>query len=157
MNRPGVFKLYKNKGAVNFLIIPPKFDNNGWVTKPGAILLEAAPGLGKQQWDWDKKLTFAISLTDMCSLIDRDPAKRRIFHEHNEAPKTLEFRPGEGQYAGTYMMQLSEGKGDSRKTVMVPFSDGEYQIVIRLILAAAPLLINWTPNALEYTNQRRSS
>ena len=155
--RPGVLKFYKGKGAAAFSLLPPKYDQRGYMSKHGAILLEVAPGVGRQKWDWDQKLTFAVSIADICNLLDADPSKRRIYHEHQENPKVLEFRKGEGQYAGTYMMSLSQGKGDERKQVLVPLSGGEYQLLMRLFVQTTSSLLGWTENAVEAQVRRRNS
>lgn len=155
VNRPGIFKLYKKKGAAAFALLPPKYDERGYMIKHGAVLLEVAPGIGKQQWDWDQKITFAISLADICLLVDRDPEKRRIFHEHNNKAKALNFQEGKGDWAGTFMMSLSEGKGENRKTFSVPLTNGEFQIIIRTLAQLVPLLLNWTENAMEAQVKRR--
>ena len=153
--RPGVLKLYKGKGAAAFSLLPPRWDEKGYMSKHGGVLLEVAPGVGRQQWDWNQKITFAISIADICNLLDADPAKRRIFHEHQDSPKVLEFRPGEGQYAGTYTLNLTEGKGDNRKSLMVPFSNGEYQVLMRLLMQTVPLLLGWTENVVETQARKR--
>lgn len=155
--RPGVWKLYKSKGAAAFSLLTPLYDERGYMSKHGGILLEVAPGVGRQQWDWDSKITFALSIADICNLIDSDPQKRRIFHQHNDNPKVLEFRQGKDQHAGTYMMGLSQGKGDSRRTLSVPFSNGEYQVLIRLLVQTIPLLLGWTDNVVETQVKRRLS
>lgn len=155
--RSGPLKFYKGLGAVQFTVLPPRWDDKGYMSKQGAILLEAAPSSGRQQWDWDQKITFAISITDICNLVDMDPAKRRIFHDHQDTPKVLEFQAGEGDYENTYMMNLSEGKGSGRRTVRVPFSSGEYQILMRLLVQVSPLMIGWTDNVVEAQAQRRNS
>lgn len=153
--RPGIWKIYKGKGAAAFTLLTPKYDERGYMIKHGAILLEVAPSVGRQQWDWNQKMKFAISLADICNLIDADPNKRRIFHKHNENPKVLEFHAGTGDFEGTYMLTLSEGSGGSRKQYSVPFTNGEYQVLIRLLIQTVPLLIGWTDNVVETQIDRR--
>jgi hypothetical protein len=155
MTRPGVLKFYKGKGAAAFSIIPPRWDDKGYMEKHGAVLLEACPAIGKEQWDWDQKIKFAISVQDICNLIDSDPKKRRIFHMSGETPKTVEFIPGSGQWEGTYQMQVSEGQGDGRKAFMVPFSNGEYTLLVRLLLSVCPMLLGWSEDAVQSANTRR--
>lgn len=157
MSRPGLLKLYKGKGAASFSLISPQYDDRGFMSKHGAILLEVAPSVGKQEWDWNQKMKFAISIADICSLADPNPDKRRIYHEHNDTPKTLEFREGEGAYAGTFMMTLSEGKGASRKSFSVPLTGGEFRVLMGLFSSTVPLLLGWTDNAMEGQVRQRSN
>lgn len=155
--RPGVLKFYKGTGAAAFSLIPPQYDNGGYMSKQGAVLLEAAPSVGKQQWDWDQKITFAISIQDVADMLDSDAKKRRIYHKHQDTAKVLEFVPGQGDYAGTFMMNLSLGTGDNRKVVRVPFSNGEWTVLVRMLLSACPLMLAWSENAIQNQNRGRGS
>lgn len=163
MARPGVLKFYKGSGAAAFSILPPRYNEAGYLDKQGAILLEAAPSVGRQQWDWDQKITFAISISDIAGMLDSDPTRRRIFHKHDQTPKVLEVTPADpdGPHAGTFMMNLSMGKGDTRRQIRVPFNNGEWTVLVRLLLHACPLLIGWTEGAVndtvQRTNQRRNA
>lgn len=145
--KSGSFRVYKSLGAAQFRVLPPRYNAAGYIDKNGAILVEVAPGnkdRNNPQWDWDKKISFAISIEDLTFLFDGvNPKARRLFHDHNNTPKTLEFVPGTGDYEGTYMLNVSSGKGDSRQTVMVPFTNGEYNVTMGLLSRTAPLLIGW--------------
>lgn len=155
VNKPGVLKFYKGVGAAAFKVLPPRYDRNGYMTKHGAILVEAAPCVKTQQWDWNQKITFAISVADICNIVDPDSSKWRIFHKNDETNKVLEFKPGTGNYEGTWNMYLSQGQGPDRQSVMVPFSGGEHAILIRLLVSACPLLIGWSDSAIQGSSQRR--
>jgi len=148
--RSGVLKIYKKSGAAQFSLIPVKRDEQkGYVTKEGAILVEAAPCNGTDANGninalWKEKIKFAISIADVAQLMDRTKEKVRLYHKFNGASKSLEFQQGQGNWAGTYMMQIQEGSGDSTKKVSVPLSNGEYELIMRLLIgAAAPKLIGW--------------
>lgn len=150
--------LYKGTGAAKFGILPPKMrkdpkSGNWFVERAGAIFLEAAPSSGRQQWDWSKKIQFAIGVQDICNLVDSnmqaDPKGRRLFHDQSKNPnsdsdaaKTLEFEPG--QVEGTFMMKLSEKeRGGQWSSVIVPVSNGEYQVLMRLLVSSVDKLLGW--------------
>jgi len=146
--KTGQHKVYKNTGAVVFGLIPARHNEKGFVEKAGAVLVEAAPAEGKgpnglPKYNWDRKITFAIGVQDISNLLSENPKLNRLFHEHDKHPKILQFTPGEGKYAGTYMMNLSMGKGSDRATVGVPFDSGEWTVLVRLLVAALPKLIAW--------------
>lgn len=145
--RSGNYPIYKSAGAAQFSLMPPKFDNKGFLIREGAVLLEAAPGDGNKddpKWDWEKKIKFAIGLPDIAILLDQVKEQIRIVHDNKGVLKTLELKPGAGQWEGTFTMYLTEGPKDNRKEVRVPISNGEYQLLMRLLGSAAPLLIGWT-------------
>lgn len=146
MKRPGSFKIYKKVGALQAGLLLPKYNKDGYIEKEGAILFEMAPGAGDQIWDWKNKINFAMSYTDIANFID----KKRIYHEHQETPKALEIQVGEGKYQGTYMLKLSAGTKENPKGyVSVPLTNGEFQLLTRLLIDSVPLLINWTTNVME--------
>lgn len=145
----GTYQIYKSKGAAQFSLMVPKFNEKGFVTREGAIFLEAAPGNGNKDnpvWDWEQKVTFAIGLPDIAIMLDQTKDAPRLVHDNQGTVKTLEFKPGTGNFEGTYLMSLSEGAKDGRRQVTVPLSNGEYNLLLRLFSGAAPLLINWSSN-----------
>lgn len=149
-SRSGIFKIYKGIGAAQFSIIPPRRGEKGFIEKDGAVLVEVAPCQGKDSRGninalWDQKIKFAISIADMCNLMDTaNPKAGRLYHNFNGTSKVLEFVPGEGSYAGTWKLQVQQGKGDALQRVMVPLSDGEYNMIMRLLIGiAAPKIIGW--------------
>jgi hypothetical protein len=149
MERSGVLKIYKSTGAAQFSLIPCRRDDRGFVSKEGAVLVEVAKCSGKSAdgniiADWGNKINFAINIADLCNLMDSNPKNSRLFHNFKGTSKSLEFQPGEGKYQGTWKLQVGSGSGSDRQQVMVPLSDGEYQMIMRLLIGvAAPKLLGW--------------
>ena len=149
--RSGVLKIYKNTGAAQFSLIPCRRDEDrGFVTKEGAVLVEVAPCDGKDANGnikalWDRKLKFAINIADLSNLMDTvNPKASRLFHKFQGNTKSLEFRPGQGKYEGTYMLTVQQGSKPNLETVAVPLTNGEYNMIMRLLIGvAAPKLIGW--------------
>jgi len=152
MAKGASFAIYKSNGAAKFSMLPPRHNEKGYVERAGAIFLEVAPASGKQEWDWDKKIAFAIGVQDICNLIDTnlqsDEKRRRLFHDQSKNPgssnnsvKTLEFEPG--QWAGTFMMKVSEKDGDAWRNVTVPITDGEYKVIRGLLTQSVSTLLGW--------------
>ena len=146
-NYPGTMPIYKKSGAAQFTLMEPKYDENGRITKNGGILLEVAGSRdgGDKSYDWANKISWAFGTTDICQLFENPDAPQKLIHSSpNGSTKSLEFQPGTGKYAGTYMMNVGEknSNGDFRK-VNVPLSSGEYTVLLRLFMSAAPLIIGW--------------
>ena len=141
MTKHGTFAIYKKKGAAKFTLLPPRWaPEDKYVEKEGAVLLEAAPGVGDQKWDWQSKINFAISVQDVCNLLDDEEKKHRLFHDHGGEIKTLEFKPGDG---GSFMMYLTQGKAEAKQTIVVPISSGEWQVFIRVLINACSKMLAW--------------
>ena len=150
MAKSGTFAIFKGKGAAKFSQISARRNENGWVEKNGAVLLEAAPVVGKRpdglpNCDWNQKISFAIGVPDVCNLLETDPKKSRLYHQNERSgtTKSLQFVPGTGNYAGTYMMHLSEKSRDGEKKISVPFSAGEYMILQRLLVGSTQMMLGW--------------
>lgn len=151
MAKSGVFGIFKGKGAAKFSQIGVRRNDNGWVDKNGAVLLEAAPVVGKRpdglpHCDWGQKISFAIGVPDVCNLLESDPKKSRLFHknERSGTTKSLQFIAAtDARYAGTYMMHLSERGPNGEKKISVPFSAGEYMILQRLLVASTQMMLGW--------------
>lgn len=152
----GTYAVFKGNGAAKFTLMRPRHGEprklrsgemaEGFVTKNGAVLLEAAPTAGKRpdglpNVDWDRKITFAIGVPDVAQLLD--PKTEKLVHKTDTTTKTLAFQPGEGKYAGTYNMYLSAYEGNNRQNVHVPFSAGEFAVLQRLLVSALPAMLSW--------------
>ena len=139
---PASFNIYKKSAAAQFTLLPPRRDDNGRVNKTGAVLLEMAPSQGEKSYDWKSKITFAFGINDLTQFFN-DPSSPRwgsFYHDNDGTGKKLAISPGEGKYAGTFMMSLSSG--DSR--VSVSLSSGEFQVLGRLFTAALPKMLGWS-------------
>lgn len=149
MSKSGTLKIYKNTGAAQLSLIGCKRDDRGFVSKEGAVLVEVASCNGKDGdgnilADWQNKISFAINVADLCNLMDEYNDKaHRLFHNYKGTVKSLEFQPGTGKYEGTYMLRVNEG-GKDGKTITVPLTNGEYNMIMRLLIGvAAPVLLGW--------------
>lgn len=142
MTYPTSFNIYKKSAAAQFTLLPPRRDENGRISKAGAILLEMAPSAGEKSYDWkNNKITFAFGVNDLTQFFD-DPSSSKwgnFFHDNDGTTKKLTITHGEGKYEGTYMMGLSSG--DSR--VSVSLSGGEFHVLTRLFAAALPKILGW--------------
>lgn len=148
----GIFAIYKGTGAAKFSIMWPQRgparqlpngkQAEGFITKNGGVLLEAAPAIGKRPdglplYDWKQKITFGIGVPDITKLLD--PKTQKLIHKKGDLIKTLSFQPGEGKYAGTYKLFLSENK----RNVFIPLDAGEFTALQRLLVGVMPKLMAW--------------
>ena len=137
------FNIYKKSAAAQINLLPPRKDDNGRISKAGAVLLEMAPAQGEKSYDWkNSKLTFAFGMNDLVQFFD-DPSSPRwgsFFHQNGGVNKKLTISHGEGRYEGTFMMSLSSGED----RISIPLTGGEFQVLGRLFTAALPKMIGWT-------------
>lgn len=144
----GQFPIYKNKAAAQFSYIPLRRDPKGNVSKNGGILVEVAPALTEDNYDWSQKISFAFGIADLCRLMENPEAPPRLVHEtpNSTLIKSLEFTPGTGNFAGTYMMKVSETDSadkTKKKFCQVPLSSGEYRVMMKLFTDLSSTMIGW--------------
>jgi hypothetical protein len=144
---PGTFPIYKKIAAAQFTLLPPRRDDNGRISKNGAVLLEVAKSSGERKYNWSEKISFAIGMSDICNIMENPDNPPRLVHQMpgSDVVKSLELQPGEGRYEGTYMLKLSENnkKANVSKFVSVPIGAGEYQVMMRMLMHASPLIVGW--------------
>ena len=148
------YEIFKSKGCAKFSPIPPRIESNGEVlsvSKKGAILLEVASVKmangqpikvgGNLSYDWENKISFAIGIADITRLLDDQP---KLIHDMDGIIKTLQFTPGTERFEGTYLLHINEkGNDGNRKSASVPFSGGEYALLMRLLVESASQLLGW--------------
>ena len=145
---PGTYAVFKKVGAAKFTPIPPTYSTesdkygNYRLEKNGAVLLEVAKSNDGKIWDWQNKITFAIGIADIALIFNADGGECRIVHDNDGAIKTLALQPGEGKYAGTWKLMLSD-KSKDQGMIMVPLSAGEYAVLMELLVSALPKLVAW--------------
>lgn len=148
--KPGIYPVYKKSAAAQISLINPQFNDKGWLEKSGAIFIEAAPAIGKDEHDnitygWKdqtKKVSFSLGVNDLSLLFDN--FEKSIVHEYQGKIKSLTFKAGEGKYEGTYMMniQVTESK-DEKRFVTVPFTAGETRYFTELMKVATHKILGW--------------
>jgi len=143
---PGSYSIYKKSAAAQFTLMPPKTDENGRISKNGAVLLEVATG-SDRKYDWSEKISLAIGMQDLCLWFSDPDNPPKLHHQapNSNYLKQLEVLPGEGKYAGTFMLKVGEKNNETNnyKNVNVPLTGGEYTVLLRLLMSAAPKMINW--------------
>jgi hypothetical protein len=148
----GQFKVYKRIGAAQIKPIYPQFrvdegKDAEYLVREGTLLIEAAPGVGEKEYNWEEKISFSLATADVAKLLSNLDAPPELVHSPPDSSvmKTLLFKPGEGKYAGTYMMNLRETNTSTKKTraVSVPFDAGEFALLTRILVDMVPKLLGW--------------
>jgi hypothetical protein len=170
---PMQYSVYKKRhGAAQFSLLPPtcycrecrkKFssksqhvDCSGKVEqKQGAVLVEATNGSAANRYEWDKKISFAMSAEDLGRILNAFARgeKVRLLHDPNitqvgkegQVIKSIEFTPNKD---GGYLMILAQTDqgftGDDRcHRQQVPLSSDEVRMLRILFSSVIPRLFAW--------------
>lgn len=150
--KPLAFSIYKGVkgkfGATRFEFIPP-FSNMKRKKKDGAILITASNATAPNVYDWDNKIVFALSVTDVGAFLDGiKKGNVKLYHdpgmksdEQGQVTKGLEVTKPEDK--DSFWFKLREKQGETTKEVNLPISLQEMLILDNLLRAALPKLLNW--------------
>jgi hypothetical protein len=147
--KTGSFDLYKRSGVAQFRFVPPRADEKGYIEKNGGLLMDCAPGSGRdKEWDWSKKQVFMFGIPDIAQILDNPEEPRKLIHKTDTHTKSVFFKPGVGDYEGTYMMQLAVSDGKTMQNINVPFSCGEYVVFVTLIKSLLPYMAGFLDSGI---------
>lgn len=138
-----IYKGIKGKnGAIQFSLKP----GNESDREPGAVFINITSAVGPNKYDWEKKIVFALSVTDIGRIlyfISR-PKEEALSLVHvpgkgtDDEKDAKTFRLSRGQEYG-WLCSISEKETKH----MVPISDDEMLVLSTLLRAAVPLLLCW--------------
>ncbi|KAK3229274.1 hypothetical protein Dsin_001155 [Dipteronia sinensis] len=149
------YSIYKGKAAVCVDPILPTFtkmDSGHFrVDRKGCILLTFWPAIGERKYDWGKKQVFALSATEVGSLISMSPKdSSEFFHDPSmkssnagQVRKSLSIKAVPD--ANGYFISLSVVNNLSKTTdrFVVPVTTAEFVVMKTACSYALPHIMGW--------------
>ncbi|XP_010677192.2 single-stranded DNA-binding protein WHY2, mitochondrial [Beta vulgaris subsp. vulgaris] len=149
------YSVYKGKAALSAEPVPPKFStvNCGGmkVKRQGFILLSFSPSVGERKYDWQRKQVFALSATEVGSLIALGPTGScEFFHDPamqtsnaGQVRKSLSIRANTD--GSGYFMSLSVNNSISKtnERFTVPVTSAEFAVMRTSFSFALPHIMGW--------------
>lgn len=174
MRTPIQHSIYKGlsgkMGAVQFKLSAPHYykdtqkdftgtealDSNGrfkegWKTREGCVFMDIASATGPNIYDWENKITMALSVTDLgkivytlltgteCSLMHDPGAKSET---QGQVKKNLSIASPKGVAEGI-LLTARMTVGDKTKSHMVGLKGDEVVVLKTLLQAAIPYCLAW--------------
>lgn len=136
---------------------------DGWKQREGAVFVEAAPPSGQNEYDWNKKVIMALSVTDLGKVLyflqtgqspvekerKDNPRGMSLYHDPGaksssagKKKKYLKFFSKEGPAYGL-MLTVESTEGDDKRTAQVPLSGDEVMALRTLLSAAVSRSLGW--------------
>ncbi|XP_021775303.1 single-stranded DNA-bindig protein WHY2, mitochondrial-like [Chenopodium quinoa] len=148
------YYVYKGKAAFSAEPIPPKFckvDSGIRVKRQGFIMMSFSPSVGERKYDWQRKQMFALSPTEVGSLIALGPnGSCDFFHDPamqtsnaGQVRKSLSIKPSPD---GTgYFMSLSVTNNITKtnERFSVPVTSAEFAVMRTSFSFALPHIMGW--------------
>lgn len=172
--RPAQYAIYKGMsgkfGAIQFNFAHPHYfmgkdkdftgeiaeqrdSSKEWNHREGAVFVEVAPTVGPNKYDWEKKINFALSVTDMGKIIQFFTTGNDCSIMHDPGAKTdkqgsikkyLNLTSPRGILEAGCMLKLNQVSGDTTLSHTVPLTPDECIVVKQLLQAAIPAALSWS-------------
>ena len=153
LQKPIVYAIYKGMsgkfGCFQFKLAPAYDNPNRPDRMEGGVFIEAAPAVGPNKYDWNNKIIFALSVTDIGKIL-HDGLRQgdiNIFHDPgaktqraNVTRKSLKVTRGP---KGGFFWALREETAGNDKQVQIPVSDDEATVIAELFKASIPKILGW--------------
>jgi hypothetical protein len=123
-----------------------------WQQREGAVFLEMTSAVGPNKYDWEKKITFALSVSDMAKLISFFTTEKDCSIMHDPGAKTdkqgtvkkfLNLKSPGGVSEAGCMVQLTESEGTDKTTHTVPLTPDECVAVRCLLQGGISRALGW--------------
>ncbi|KAM7259109.1 hypothetical protein ACFE04_014850 [Oxalis oulophora] len=158
------YTIYKGKAALSIKPVPPTFtklDSGSLkVDRKGVMMLTFTPAIGERKYDWEKRMMFALSTTEVGSLINIGPTtSTEFFHD----PSMLSSSAGQVRKS-LKIKALQDGNGyfvslgvvnnllKTQAQISVPVTTAEFTVMKTACSYALPHLMGWN----QLTNQTQT-
>ncbi|BFG40446.1 hypothetical protein CerSpe_267210 [Prunus speciosa] len=149
------FHIYKGRAALSFSPVLPTFtklESGGLIVgRRGVVMLRFTPAIGERKYDWEKRQVFALSATEVGSLISLGPNDScEFFHDPSmqssnagQVRKSLSIKShadGSG-----YMVSLTVVNNllKTKENFIVPVTAAEFAVMKTACSFALPHIMGW--------------
>ncbi|CAL9764626.1 unnamed protein product [Musa acuminata subsp. burmannicoides] len=153
------YTVFKGKAALSVSPVLPTFrevdSGVSRVSKKGCVILTFWPAIGQRKYDWQKKQAFALSPTEVGSLIGLGPAEScEFFHDpamksrlEGQVKKSLSISPMNDK-AG-YLLNLSviNNIQKTNERFSLPVTKAEFTAIRTVFSYVLPHIMGWTQAA----------
>ncbi|KAL5213416.1 hypothetical protein ABZP36_024263 [Zizania latifolia] len=170
------YTVFKGKAALSMHPILPNFSKlesgGSRVNKNGSVMLTFFPAVGQRKYDYSKKLLFALSPTEVGSLISLGPAEScEFFHDpsmksshEGQVKKSLSITPV-GNDSGYFLnIAVLNNVQKTTERLSLPITKAEFAVMRTALSFALPHILGWDqvltnhhhPPSLSAKAERRS-
>ncbi|GMH16698.1 hypothetical protein Nepgr_018539 [Nepenthes gracilis] len=149
------YYVYKGKAALSACPVLPRFTklNNGAlkVDRPGAMMLTFSPAVAERKYDWARKQLFALSVTEVGSLITlgtKDSCE--FFHDPSirtsaagQVRKSLSVKPLMDCSGYFISLNVVNNALQTNERLTVPITSAEFAVMCTTFRFALPILMGW--------------
>ena len=148
------YVIYKGKGAVSLKIITPSFTpigQNRQMSKAGGLFFEFAPSIGQREYDWSRKGTFLLDVTECGTVLSLE---KGVSNSYEFVHDPMMGQEGEGQTIkkmkwstskdGVFLnLLVSDKNKNANDAFSVPLSYGEMEVIFSIIKFCIPRFLGF--------------
>ncbi|CAL9122552.1 unnamed protein product [Musa textilis] len=159
VRRKAEYALYKGKAALSVSPILPTFrevdPGVSRVYKKGCVILTFWPAIGQRKYDWQKKQAFALSPTEVGSLIGLGSAEScEFFHDplmksrlEGQVKKSLSISPMKDKTGFLLNFSVVNNIQKTNEQFSVPVTRAEFTAIRTVLSYVLPHIMGWTQAA----------
>lgn len=144
------YPIFKGKAALRLTTVLPKFSKSR-IEKKGSIMLTFWPAVGQRKYDWQKRQTFALSATEVGSLLSLGPQEScEMFHDPSmktslagQVRKTLHVSPMPDDSGYLFTLTVVNSIQKTNERFSLPVSKAEFAVIRTSFNYLLPHLIGW--------------
>ncbi|KAJ4798396.1 DNA binding protein [Rhynchospora pubera] len=149
------YTLFKGKAALQAYPILPKFctTSSGFsrMEKNGVVMLVFWPAIGTRKYDWEKKQYFALSPTEVGSLVSLGPSDScEFFHDpsmkssaEGQIKKSLTIAPANGQSGYFANLSVMNNLTKTNERLTVAITKAEFAVLRTACSYVLPHIMGW--------------
>ncbi|CAL9135300.1 Whirly transcription factor [Musa troglodytarum] len=158
------YTVFKGKAALSMKPILPAIreldSRSSRVYRNGSVMLTFWPAVGQRKYDWEKKLAFALSPTEVGSLIGLGPAEScEFFHDpsmksslEGQVKKSLSISPLGNDNGYFLNLSVVNNIQKTNERLSVPVTKAEFTVIRTVLSYVLPHIMGW-PQAMMRAQQ----
>lgn len=148
------YSVYKGKAALSAQPVPPKFakaKSGIAVRRQGIIMLTFSPAVGERKYDWDRKQIFALSPTEVGSLISLGPnGSCEFLHDPamkssnaGQVRKSFSIKSHADGSGYFFSLTVANNVTKTNERFTVPVTSAEFAVMRTSFSFALPHIMGW--------------
>ncbi|KAL0801530.1 hypothetical protein Bca101_056706 [Brassica carinata] len=149
------YAIFKGRAALSVEPLLPTFTKiepgNLRIDRRGSLMMTFMPAVSERKYDWEKKQLFALSPTEVGSVISMGPQdSSEFFHDPSmKSTKSLSIKPLADSTGFFFQLSVTDSIQKSNDRIVVPVSKAEFAVlksafsILYYVQFALPHILGW--------------
>ncbi|CAH8347529.1 unnamed protein product [Eruca vesicaria subsp. sativa] len=149
------YAIFKGRAALSVEPVLPTFTKiepgNLRIDRRGSVMMTFMPAVSERKYDWEKKQLFALSPTEVGSVISMGPQdSSEFFHDPSmkssnagQVRKSLSIKPLADSTGYFFQLSVTDNVQNSNDRIVVPVSKAEFAVLKSAFSFALPHILGW--------------